>query len=154
MSTEPIGPYSPTTIYGQLTSPFTPKQVTINAHTPFDKVDEDSQRGVYSRDYFQPREQARIIYEMPETTPAHDSRLNVKTDKENAENTSMQKPQSVSSFSASSIGSDDIVHNSLKHGYTTEQAIIIKNAQDAYKRSAIITDNPIESLTTCSYRVF
>ena len=39
MSTESIAPYSPNTVYGQLTSPFTPKQITINAHTPYDKVD-------------------------------------------------------------------------------------------------------------------
>ena len=156
MSTEPIGPYSPTTIYGQLTSPFTPKQVTINAHTPYDKVNENTQTGVYSRDYFQPREQAHLVYEMPESNLGLKKGINIntqKTEDKSDENTT-QKPAGVSSFSASTISSDNIVHNSLKHGYSTEQAIVIKNAQDAYKRGAVLTENPIESLTTCSYRVF
>lgn len=40
MSIEGLSPYSPTTVYGQLTSPFTPKTITINSHTPYDKVDD------------------------------------------------------------------------------------------------------------------
>ena len=49
MSTEAIGAYSPDTVYGQLTSPFTPQKIKINAHTPYDKVDENESK-VFSRE--------------------------------------------------------------------------------------------------------
>ena len=65
MSTESIAPYSPNTVYGQLTSPFTPKQITINAHTPYDKVDENESKA-YSRDSFKAKPQAKMIYELPD----------------------------------------------------------------------------------------
>ena len=54
MSIEGLSPYSPTTVYGQLTSPFTPKTITINSHTPYDKVDNDKETSseVFSRTYF------------------------------------------------------------------------------------------------------
>lgn len=51
MSIEGLSPYSPTTVYGQLTSPFTPKTITINSHTPYDKVDDKKRkfiRGIFS----------------------------------------------------------------------------------------------------------
>ena len=55
MSIEGLSPYSPTTVYGQLTSPFTPKTITINSHTPYDKVDNDKETSseVFSRTYFE-----------------------------------------------------------------------------------------------------
>ena len=68
MSTEAIGAYSPDTVYGQLTSPFTPQKIKINAHTPYDKVDENESK-VFSREYFKGKPQAKMIYELPEDTP-------------------------------------------------------------------------------------
>ena len=37
MSIDISGPYSPDTIYGQLTMPFAEKPVHINSHTPYDE---------------------------------------------------------------------------------------------------------------------
>ena len=155
MNTESIGPYSPTTIYGQLTSPFTPKLVTINAHTPYDKVDEEEQSQVFSRDFFEGRPQAKMIYELPDkeylAMGISEYRSNSGSDSD--EDTS-SKPIELSSFVASQASSKDIVQNSLKRGYSTEEAIAMKEAQNAYKNSATLTKDPIGALSTRSYRVF
>ena len=63
------------------------------------------------------------------------------------------KTVDVSTFQASTISSKDIVSNSLKHGYTTDQAIAVTKAQKAYKNSAIMTKNPTEVLSKHSYKV-
>ena len=122
MSTEAIGTYSPDTVYGQLTSPFTPQKIKINAHTPYDKVDENESK-VFSREYFKGKPQAKMIYELPEN-----ENKNTKSSK-------------------------DIVQNSLKRGYTPEQAVAVTKAQDAYKKSAVLTTDPTGVLSTCAYKV-
>lgn len=145
--TEAIAPYSPTTIYGQLTSPFTPKTVTINAHTPYDKVDEEKSE-VFSRDYFKGKPQAKIAYELPEVNQEFPPK-NTVSDAE-----SDKKPVELTPFSASSASSSDIVQSSLKRGYTPQEAVALKDAQNAYKNSAVMTKDPTGTLSTCSYRVF
>ena len=152
MDTQSIGPYSPTTIYGQLTSPFTPKQITINAHTPYDKIDEEEQSKVFSREYFQGRPQAKIVYELPETERNFDLNKYIPAREEDEKKQEFTPPE-LSVFSASSISSKDIVHQSLQRGYSPEQAIVIKNAQASYKNSAVLTDDPARALSTCSYKV-
>ena len=157
METEAIAPYSPTTIYGQLTSPFTPKQVTINAHTPYDKVDEETESQVYSRDYFQARPQARLVYELPEEDEfVFGINYENRTNASNSENDNEipPRPVEVSAFAASQTSSRDIVHNSLKQGYSTAEAIIIRDAQNAYKNSATLTQDPVGALSSRSFRVF
>ena len=136
MSTEAIGAYSPDTVYGQLTSPFTPQKIKINAHTPYDKVDENESKA-FSREYFKGKPQAKMIYELPEN------------ENKNKEENSVE----VTSFQASTTSSKDIVQNSLKHGYTPEQAVAVTKAQDAYKKSAILTTDPTGVLSTCAYKV-
>lgn len=156
MSTaESIGPYSPTTIYGQLTSPFTPKLVSINSHTPFDKTNDEESK-VFSRDYFEGRPVARMKYSLPETAPVEIQKY--EPEQQNNSNTDTQKtdtsPKELSAFSMSATSSSsDIVKSSLKQGYTTEQAIVISNAQSAYQRGAVLTKDPIGVLGTCNYVV-
>ena len=77
MSIEGLAPYSPTTIYGQLTSPFTPKTITINSHTPYDKVDEEQENSseVFSRGYFEGKPQARSVYGKVSTQSAYENDL-------------------------------------------------------------------------------
>ena len=136
MSTEAIGAYSPDTVYGQLTSPFTPQKIKINAHTPYDKVDENESKA-FSREYFKGKPQAKMIYELPEN------------ENKNKEENSVE----VTSFQASTTSSKDIVQNSLKRGYTPEQAVTVTKAQDAYKKSAVLTTDPTGVLSTCAYKV-
>ena len=59
----------------------------------------------------------------------------------------------VTSFQASTKSSKDIVQNSLKRGYTPEQAVAVTKAQDAYKKSAVLTTDPTGVLSTCAYKV-
>ena len=143
MSIEGLAPYSPTTIYGQLTSPFTPKTITINSHTPYDKVDEEQENSseVFSRGYFEGKPQARSVYGKDLAKLSEDL-------------ASEKVPVEVVSFSSSELSSTDIVKSSLKKGYDTREAIVIQNANSAYQKSAFLTNNPVGVLSTCSYRVF
>ena len=151
MSTEAIGAYSPDTVYGQLTSPFTPQKIKINAHTPYDKVDEDESK-VYSRTHFKGKPQAKMIYELPESDNKFDaSKYAQKTDSESDTKNTAQIE--VSAFQASKTSSKDLVQNSLKRGYSTTEAVAVTKAQNAYRNSAILTDDPTGVLSTCSYRV-
>ena len=100
MSTENnLAPYSPTTVYGQLTSPFTPKTVTINAHTPFDKVDETKSK-VFSREDFTGKPLTKIIY----SELANNYLLEVEKEDDNILNN-----YDVSSFSISEFSNDNIL---------------------------------------------
>ena len=155
METEAIAPYSPTTIYGQLTSPFTSRQITINAHTPFDEVDKE-QSQVFSREHFQGKPQARMAYEISgnESVIIGINYENGQPSGSNSNNETEMKAIEVSAFSASQTSSRDIVNNSLKYGYSPAEAIIIRDAQNAYRNSAIITDDPVGALNSRSYRVF
>lgn len=158
MSTEAIGAYSPDTVYGQLTSPFTPQKIKINAHTPYDKVDENKSK-VFSREHFKGKPQAKMIYELPEDKnsvniankefPPKYNGNKVENNKDTEEKTTID----VTTFQASKASSKDIVQNSLKHGYTPEQAVAINKAQEAYKKSAILTKDPAATLSTRSYKV-
>ena len=61
---------------------------------------------------------------------------------------------SVKGFSASSVNSNKgIVEGALKKGYSTEEAITITRAKQAYSRSVGINTDPIGTLTKVSYRV-
>ena len=126
MSTENnLAPYSPTTVYGQLTSPFTPKTVTINAHTPFDKVDETKSK-VFSREDFTGKPLTKIIY----SELANNYLLEVEKE------------------------DDNILKGVLTAGYSPKEAVTIKNANEAYKKSVVITNKAPEVLSKCSYKVF
>ncbi len=162
MSTDAIGPYSPTTIYGQLTSPFTPKNVTINAHTPFDKAEEEQVKA-FSRDYFEGKPLAKMKYELPEVgdisikySPSNSVNSDDTTGKSSvgaSDSKDESTTPSVTAFSASQASSKDIVQSSLKRGYSPEEAVALKNLMASYERAAILTDNPTGVLSTCSYRV-
>ena len=65
----------------------------------------------------------------------------------------MIKKVEISPFSISKLSSKDIVNSSLKLGYSADEAVIIDNARKAYEKSLLITDNPAETLSNCSYTV-
>ena len=165
MSIENLAPYSPTTVYGQLTSPFTPKTITINAHTPYDKVDESTDESkVYSRAYFEGKPQARNVYDgiyeyesyYPDDFPPKPSNINSNNNSFNSQDvqTTKKNSQELSSFSVSSYSDNQILKGALTQGYSVNESVVIQNAYNAYQRSALITKNAPEVLSTCSYRVF
>ena len=155
MEMESIRAYSPDIVYGQLTSPFTPKQITINAHTPYGKVSEEESQ-VFSREHFAARPQARMLYELPDYD---DYFYGIKYENKQAAAEKFEEEKDVSmpevaGFSASSASSKDIVQNSLKNGYSPAEAIAIRDARNAYKNSATLTKDPISALSSRSFRVF
>lgn len=141
MSIESLAPYSPDTVYGHLTSPFKPSKITINAHTPYDNETNIDESEVYSRAYFKSKPQAQVV-DMEQGS--YEVGLNT-------ESTPQAK---VTNFSASKISSNSILRDSLKQGYSTEEAVVMQNAYNAYSRSSVITSNPVSSLSSCSYEVF
>ena len=52
METNSIGAYSPDVVYGQLSAPFMPKTITVNAHTPLDKENAEEGDVSYSQSSF------------------------------------------------------------------------------------------------------
>lgn len=134
MDTEAVTPYSPTTVYGQLSSPFLVKSVSINAHTSDEAVVDDVQ--TFSRDYFTDGS-ARFKY-AASYSPSSIA--------------SIQNAGGIHSFSASS-GSGDIVKTALNSGYSANEAITISNAKAAYSRSAVGTRNPVGVLRGCKYNI-
>ena len=157
MSTEAIGAYSPTTVYGQLTSPFTPNNIKINSHTPYDKTDESEQSKATSRENFLEKSKhiAKMKYELPKIK---DDKGSNKTNKgitigTEEEDKAPVAQVDITTFQASKISDKDLVHNSLKQGYSTGEAIHIKNAQKAYKNSSFTTKEPVQYLSTREYKV-
>lgn len=145
MNTEAIRAYSPTEIYGQLTSPFTPQKVSINSHTPYDKVDENNESKATSREDFHKHKPAKLKFELPEQEDD-----NQQTSASSTENKDYTKD--ITPFSISSATSNDIVNNSLKQGYTTAEAIAIKDAYKAYTETQE-SMNFVKNLSTRTYKV-
>lgn len=144
MSAENLTPYSKTTVYGELTSPFTPKQITINAHTPFDKVEENESKA-YSRVDFSGKPQTKIIYSKLANN------YEIEIEKEDNE---IFKQNELSNFSISEFTDDNILKGVLSSDYSPEEAAIIKKAEEAYKKSITMTKKAPENLSKCSYRVW
>lgn len=143
MSTENLAPYSPTTVYGQLTSPFTPKTVTINSHTPFDKFDETGSEA-FSREFFKGRPQTKIIY----TELSNNYLYEIEK-----EDTEFYNNSDISKFSASEYSKDSYLNGMLTKDYSPKETAAMKKVNEAYKKSALIADNGAEVLSKCSYRV-
>ena len=154
MSIENIGAYSPDIVYGQLTTPFLDKQFTLNAHTPYDKVD-DAKKTFSQSDFsinmgttkWQVIEDIRDM----KANPFKDQQSHA-TENETPE----FPPKSISSFQVSTLNNDsELVYKALKGGYTAKQAIAVGKAHSAYFK--IINQdknlNPVDSLNGHSYQV-
>lgn len=157
MNTEAVGAYSPTTIYGQLTSPFVPKSITINAHTSFDNMD-DAEGVTFSKEDFQGKPQAwmkiSIDTDLEEFGLSDNYKTVANSDNQNNSGQVVVSSNKVSGFSKSNLSSKDIVNSSLKKGYSTSEAIVISKAQQAYSRGIMTTSNATEALSSCEYKVF
>ena len=148
MSIEALAPYSPTTVYGQLTSPFTPKTITINSHTPYDKS-EKTDSDVYNSGYFDGKPQVKNVYNNISVQSEYDSDFVKFSENLSSDNI----PTNVQNFSSSELSSKDIVKNSLNKGYSTQEALVIQRANVAYQKSAFLTNNPVGVLSTFTYSV-
>ncbi len=141
MSIEQVAPYSPDIVYGQLTSPFKTPKVTINSHVSGEDIKESD--ATYSRADFQRKTGTSMISLQLGT-------VNVIFEGIKDKNT----PAEITNFCASEMSSNSVLRDSLKNGYSVEQSVVMQNAHNAYYRSSTITDDPSNTLGTCSYRVF
>lgn len=173
MEIDSLGPYSPDTVYGQLSSPFTPKSITINSHTPYDKIEDGFVPKAFSREYFKSKPQAKLSFEIEEQDK--NDILNVVSNKtqnsyqnqlDNQLNNGLINnnlignnkenefpPSGIIAFQASSLSSKDIVQNSLKQGYSPTGAVNVDNARKAYEKNILMNGNFAETLSTRSYKV-
>ncbi len=163
MTVEAIGAYSRDVVYGQLTYPFTPKQIKVNAHTQYDKVNETDSSVSNSAIVRKAAEGTGVTTKI-QTQKDFDEIKNLNSSKYLTAKTNSEKeekeekpefpPKSlVGTFAASSLSSYDIVSNSLKKGYSVKEALVISRANDAYKNSAVGTKNAVKSLSTRTYSV-
>lgn len=127
MSTENLAPYSPTTVYGQLTYPFTPKTISINAHTPFDKVDK-TESEAFSREFFEIKPQTKLIY----TELSNNYLYEVENEELELYNSS-----DISRFSVSEYSKDNYLNGMLSKDYSPKEMAAMKKVNDAYKMSLI-----------------
>ena len=155
MDIETVGAYSPTTVYGQLTSPFVPKNITINAHTPYDTEDENAATTSLSN-YLENHPRTKLlkgsVQKSVDGVGYNKNPYKVKTGREVSKDT-FPPEYGVSYFSASTLSSKDIVSGAIKKGYTAEQAATISKAKKAYENSYIVTRNPVKTLSLSSYVV-
>ena len=54
------GAYSPKTVYGQLTSPFIPKQLIINAHNPILDAEDSESKALTLKDFVGKKTTAKL----------------------------------------------------------------------------------------------
>ena len=121
--------------------------------TKISHVDEESTGGVYNRAFFKGKPQAKLAFTeiskyesyYPDDFPPKISNDSQETNKSNAE---------LSDFSVSSFSDNKILKDALSNGYSAKESVVIQNAYNAYTRSALITKNAPEVLSTCSYKVF
>ena len=131
MSIENIGAYSPDIVYGQLTTPFLDKQISINAHTPFDKEKEVQQ--AFSKADFEKNISGKSFPTFEEMTTFQTQEQFTGVKNELFE--FPPKMPEVSSFQASKTNeSSGWVYEAIKNGYSPSKAITVGKAQSAYAK--------------------
>ena len=146
MDSNTIGAYSPDIVYGQLTYPFTPKNVSINAHTPYDKEDESGEKAVSLKNFVHDAPKSKYAsmsndkYQFGLDTNYKPSQLETPEEYE-------FPPKGINNFSKSKLSSKDIVKGAIDRGYSADQAITVVKARNAY------TNSPLERLNTHTYTV-
>ena len=158
MNTDSIsGAYSRDIVYGQLSYPFVPQNIKVNSYTPENPAvkAETSQTGeIYD---FLDKKLTKETFSLEKAKETYN--FGIKQDDvfanplENDAETFEFPPESISSFSFSSLSSKDIVAGALKSGYSTEQAITIDKARKAYENSITMSKHPTRVLSTHSYTV-
>ena len=150
MSIEAIGGYSPDIVYGNLTYPFTPKNITINAHTPFDSDKDTEAKAVTYNNFRRYTKLKTKLYDHKDD----DYTVGIKIPSSNEdENKDIDLSASVNGFSASKYSAKDIVNGAIKRGYSAQQAAAIYKAQKAYSTSVGVTKDPVKALSSRSYSV-
>ncbi|MBR6127113.1 hypothetical protein IKQ21_05450 [bacterium] len=139
------GAYSTEEVYGQLTAPFKPAAVTINAHTEFD----DDEAVTYSQsDFHKNIKSFKYAKDEQEDNYSFGIDMGYKpnTVETGAQNTEFP-PKTVFTFQNSSVsGLKDPVKGTLTSGYDYNKTLIVKNAKQAYSNAAGLTKDPVGAL--------
>lgn len=152
MSIESVGAYSPDTIYGQLTMPFTNKPVHINAHTPLDK--EETNTVLTRNSFYNNQSEGKVSIEEIKDMKSLELNDNLKVDIgiKVAKEFPPEPKVGVFQQSAYTKGTG-VVFDALKNGYTGSEAITIGNAYRAYKNAVTLGSNPVQTLLNTNFAV-
>lgn len=153
MSIEATGGYSPDKVYGNLTYPFTPKNISIKAHTPLDSEDTETKAVSYNDFRKNSKVKSKLYNHKDDDYTVGIKTPSVGTTLSDFKNEEVDLSSSVSGFSASAYSAKDIVGGAIKRGYSAQQAVIVYRAQKAYETSAGVTKDPIKALSMRSYSV-
>ena len=152
MSIESLGAYSPNTIYGQLTMPFSNKPVTINSHTPYDEEDDDV---VLTRNSFY-NNNSKMQVSIEEIREMKGLELDDKiVTKVGTEVKEFPPKNTIPSFQLSSYTSGSgVVFEALQNGYTGKTAIVVGKAFEAYQNAAKHNfSDVVKNLVNTNYQV-
>lgn len=151
MSIESVGAYSPDTVYGQLTMPFTNKPVHINAHTP----DEEYGDTLYTRNKFYNNLPDMMVsiediadIKSLELDDSLKVDIGIKVAKEFPPKPTVGVFQS--SFYLEGSG---VVNKALQNGYPADRAIVIGKANSSYRNAMNFGSKPVEALLSRDFQV-
>ena len=153
MSIEINGAYSPDTIYGHLTMPFTNKPVHINAHTPLDE--ENTDMSITKGSFYNNLSEGMVSIEDIRDMKSLELDKSLKTDIGIVELKDFPPKPNVEVFQASAYTKQTgVVFDALKNGYTGSEAIKIGNAFSTYKNAALsLGNNPVQTLLNTNFAV-
>ena len=152
MSIDISGPYSPDTIYGQLTMPFVDKPVHINAHTP---LDEESGKTVLTKNsFYNNLSDSKVSIEEIRDMDALELDESLKTDIGIKVAAKFPPENALPAFQSSSyLEGSGVVYSALQNGYPADRAIVIGHAFHAYQNSIKADVNPVQNLLSRNYQV-
>lgn len=155
MSIEALGGNSQENEHVWLKNPFTPKQITLNSHTPLDEQQDD--KAVTQKDFIgKYRSTKAAVYKADEdkysfgmkngTNEKEDEAVKFESSSEMIENSK------VGSFQASNLSAKDIVSGRMKRGDSVDEAYTAYKTQKAYETSVGKSKSPIHDLGTRKFR--
>ena len=153
MSIESVGVYSPNTVYGELTMPFLSKPVTINAHTAYDKDDNDVV--LTKNKFYNNKSKMQVSIEDIRDMKGLELDENIITKVGPEVKTDILSQNLLPSFQLSNLSNGTgVVYEALQNGYTGSQAIKIGKAHKAYT-NVLNQDftKTVQNLINTSYKV-
>ena len=152
MSIESVGAYSPDTIYGQLTMPFTIKPVQINAHTPLDE--EETETVITRNKFYNNLPQMQVSIDEIRDMKALELDESLKTDIGIKLAQEFPPKPTVGVFQSSAyLDESGVVFNALQNGYPADRAIVIGKANSSYKNAMNFGSKPVEALQSRSFTI-
>lgn len=156
MSIEALGGNSQDDEHVWLKSPFTPKNIKINAHTPLDEPQDD--KATTQKDFVSKYRGTKALLYKADDDKYTFGVKNASDDKDDEavkfeSSSNMIESSKVGSFQLSNYSAKDIVNKEIKRGRSVDEAYTAYKTQKAYETSAGKTKTPIDALGTRKFRV-